>query len=95
MATVKSRILRLEQRHHHRLLEWFIRQSENRSAEELDFFVRHGYFETANVNQRVVTPEEVRALDENLKAIGVAMRGRSKADCEHFIEHGSWPEEGQ
>jgi hypothetical protein len=95
MATVKSRIRRLEQHHHHRLLEWFIRQSENRSAEELDFFVRHGYIETSNINQRVVKPEEVQALDEQLKAIRVAMRGRSKADCEHSVVHGSWPECGQ
>jgi hypothetical protein len=95
MATVKSRIRRLEQQQHRQLMEWIIRQFENRSPEEFDFFARHGYFETWNDNQRVVKPEEVWVFEEKLRAIGVAMRGRSEADREHYIEHGSWPECGQ
>lgn len=89
MATVKNRIRRLERQEHRRWCEESIRQFENRSNEELEFFALHGYFEIRNDNQRVVKPEEIRALEKELFTLA---RGRTDADLKHYIEHGAWPE---
>lgn len=89
MARVKSRIQRLQRQQRYRLYEEAIRQFENRSPDEYEFFASHGYFEVSNNNQRAVTPEEVRAFEKDLKALA---RGRTDADLVYYAEHGSWPE---
>jgi len=89
MASVKSRILRLQRLLYRRFYEETIRQFENRSNEELKFFAMNGYFEIWNDNRRVVTPAEVRAFEEELYTL---VRGRTEADVMYYAEHGSWPE---
>jgi hypothetical protein len=89
MATIKNRIRRLQRQQRRRWCEESIRQFENRSNEELRFFALNGYFETSNHNQRVVKPEEIRAFEKSLYALG---RGRTEAELKYYSEHGAWPE---
>jgi hypothetical protein len=88
--TIKSRLLKLEQRIRFLTVADHIRQREGRSDEDLEFFALHGWFETRNNNQRVVTAEEVRTYEAECRAL---VAGRTKQEVEYFIANCHWPGE--
>jgi hypothetical protein len=87
MATIKSRLERLEEKQWQKQCEELDRYLKGRSLEDVEFFAVHGYLPEEPIPGEPYAPGHTSWEEYKL-----LVRGRSDDELKFYAVHGYWPE---